>query len=170
MVVADLTKELCLADPVIVSSNPDRPNIFIEVCRGLPNVNKMDKLDAALEPIARELRGKLLSFPVTVVYVNDLASLGYCYQYIEDELQDNAYHPKTEKIPENRIFGQFHMDYTLRMKAHIVDELRKSNRKIRLVFATVALGMGLNSPCISSVIHFRPPTTLEKYFQEIEPF
>lgn len=27
--------------------------------------------------------------------------------------------------------------------------------------------MGLNAPSISQIIHFRPPTTLEKYFQEV---
>ena len=46
-------------------------------------------------------------------------------------------------------------------------ELCKSNPKLRLVLATVALGMGLNAPSISRIIHCRPPTTLEKYMQEI---
>ena len=35
------------------------------------------------------------------------------------------------------------------------------------MLATVALGMGLNSPSITTIIHARPPTTLEQYFQEI---
>ena len=107
------------------------------------------------------------SYPVTVVYVNNLESLGYCYQYIENLLQEDAYNPRTEKSPENRIFAQYHKDYTTRMKDHIVKELRKPTPKLRLIFATVALGMGLDSPSIISIIHFRPPTTLEKYLQEM---
>ena len=33
--------------------------------------------------------------------------------------------------------------------------------------ATVALGMDLNAPYIQRIIHCRPPTTMEKYMQEI---
>lgn len=54
-----------------------------------------------------------------------------------------------------------------KMKNHIISELRKGSPKVRLVLATVALGMGLDSPSIERVIHSRPPTTLEKYVQEI---
>lgn len=70
-------------------------------------------------------------------------------------------------VPENRLFGMYHKDYTPRMKSLIITELRKVNPVLRLVLATVALGMGLDAPSVSRVIHFRPPTNLEKYFQEI---
>ena len=53
------------------------------------------------------------------------------------------------------------------MKAHIISELRKKNPKVCLVLETVALVMGLNAPSIAIVIHMQPPTTLEKYMQEI---
>ena len=52
------------------------------------------------------------------------------------------------------------------MKQFIVKELCKDRSKIRLVFATVAFGMGLNAPHIKHVVHYKPPTSLEKYFQE----
>ena len=32
---------------------------------------------------------------------------------------------------------------------------------------TVALGMGLNAPSVKQIFHFQPPTTLEKYMQEV---
>lgn len=35
------------------------------------------------------------------------------------------------------------------------------------MFATVALGMGVNSPSGVRIIHSRPPTSMEKYLQEI---
>lgn len=79
--------------------------------------------------------------------------MGYCYQYIEDFLCEFSYFPVHDHIPENRLFAQFHKDYTSKMKAHIVIQLRKENPTLRLIFATVALGMGLNASGIPPVIH-----------------
>ncbi|OWF45327.1 ATP-dependent DNA helicase Q1 [Mizuhopecten yessoensis] len=97
--------------------------------------------------------------------MESLEALSYCYYYISYHLQDLQY--RGENVPENRIFGQYQKDYTDDMKRHIVTELTKENPKFRLVLATVALGMGLNAPSISQIIHCRPPTTLERYMQEI---
>ena len=71
-----------------------------------------------------------------------------------------------EPIPENRMFAQYHQVYTDDMKNHVIAELGKETCKVRLIFATVALGMGLDAPHIRHVIHYKPPTSLEKYFQE----
>jgi ATP-dependent DNA helicase RecQ len=72
-----------------------------------------------------------------------------------------------EPIPQNRIFAQYHKDYPNTMKQLIVSELVKERSNLRLVLATVALGMDLNAPYIQRIIHCRPPTTMEKYMQEI---
>lgn len=53
------------------------------------------------------------------------------------------------------------------MKTHVITELKKETPTLRLMFATVALGMGLDVRCITTKIHCRPPTTIEKYLQEI---
>ena len=53
------------------------------------------------------------------------------------------------------------------MKAHIISDLRKKNPKVCSVLETVSLVMGLNALSIARVIHMQPPTTLEKYMQEI---
>ena len=36
-----------------------------------------------------------------------------------------------------------------------------------MVFATVAIGIGVNIPNVRQVIHISPPTTIESYYQEI---
>ena len=52
------------------------------------------------------------------------------------------------------------------MEDFIFAELCKENPIIRIVFATVALGMDLDAPGISKVIHFKSPTSVETYLQE----
>lgn len=160
-----LSKSLQYINPTIIQVNPDRPNLFLEIKTRLSNREKFDKYDDIVLPIAQELKTKRDQFPLTIVYVECLEALGYFYQFINYELKEDQY--IGDAIPENRIFGQFHKEYTSAMKQHIISELRKEDPKIRLVLATMALGMGLDAPGINRIIHCRPPTTLEKYFQEI---
>jgi len=162
-----LADVLLFENPTYIIVNPDRPNIHLSIKSKLPNIRKYEKLDTILVDLAKELRDKREEFPITVVYCENLESVGYCYLYVSDQLEKLQYVPVGDDEPENRIFAQYHKDYTKKMKKHIISELQKSDSKIRLVFATVALGMGLNAPNITRVIHLRPPTTLEKYVQEI---
>ncbi|XP_069108670.1 ATP-dependent DNA helicase RecQ-like [Argopecten irradians] len=163
--VQDLTKQMCLHSPIIVSENVDRPNIFLDVRNRIPNIHKFEKYDDLIEPIASERKTKKHLFPVTIMYVESLEAMGYFFQYTSYALQGDSY--DGDDIPENRIFAQYHKDYPDSMKQVILTELTKENPKIRLVLATVALGMGVNAPSVDRIIHCRPPTTLEKYLQEI---
>ncbi|XP_062588593.1 bifunctional 3'-5' exonuclease/ATP-dependent helicase WRN-like, partial [Saccostrea cucullata] len=164
--IARLSEVLQYRDTQFVIANPDRPNIYLEIRSRLPNIRKFEKFDNILAEIVSELSDKLDRYPVTIAYCNNLEAIGYAYVYTEQKLGPRAYIPQ-EGVPENRIFGQYHKDYSEKMKLQIVSELSKPQPKLRLVFASVALGMGLNAPSISQIIHFRPPTTLEKYFQEV---
>lgn len=145
--------------PVIVHMNPDRSNISIEVKTRLPNIKKYDEYNDIIEPLSNELKTKLTDFPVTIVYVESLEALGYFHQFLNYELKDQQF--VGEAIPENRIFAQYHKDYTQAMKQHIISELIREVPKVRLTLATVALGMGIDAPSLIRIIHVRPPTTLE---------
>ncbi|CAB3992297.1 Hypothetical predicted protein [Paramuricea clavata] len=82
-------------------------------------------------------------------------------------LGKEQYYPlDAEAIPENRLFAQFHSPQTNAMKNQILTELSSPLSKLRVVFATVALGMGIDIPCIRHVIHVGPPHTIREYFQE----
>lgn len=48
------------------------------------------------------------------MYVDNLEALGYFFQYAAHNLQDLGY--DGEKIPQNRLFAQFHKDYPESMK------------------------------------------------------
>ena len=49
------------------------------------------------------------------------------------------------------------------MKQEIIKELLKQNSKIRYVFATSTLSMGVHMPYITRIIHISPPVSLEEY-------
>ena len=61
----------------------------------------------------------------------------------------------------------FHAKTELQVKANILAELAKVNSYVRVVFATQALGMGVDTKNVKKVIHITPSSSLESYFQEI---
>lgn len=88
--------------------------------------------------ITTNLLLELDAFPLTIVYMENLEALGYVYRYFSNTLKEKQYIPVDEQFAENRIFAQYHTDYTPEMKHHIVIELRKPSPKIRVTLATVA--------------------------------
>ena len=52
------------------------------------------------------------------------------------------------------------------MKEEILCQLTSSNSVIRVVFATVTMGMGVDIQSIQQVIHTGPPHTIQQYYQE----
>ncbi|KAH3733978.1 hypothetical protein DPMN_040417 [Dreissena polymorpha] len=126
-----------------VLANPDRPNIYLENKERLPNIHKFEKYDLIISEVLAQLKDNYIDFQVTIMYFDNLESLGYYFQLLCHELGSRAFFPKSSTLPEDRIMAQFHKDYTERMKTHIISELRKQNPKVRLVLATVTLRMGL---------------------------
>ena len=93
--------------------------------------------------------------------------MDFAFNYLDKHLGKEQYYPSdAESIPENRLFAQFHSPQTNAMKNQILTELSASQSKLRVVFATVALGMGVDIPCIRHVIHVGPPHTVRECFQE----
>lgn len=100
--MARLTEVLQYRNTQFVISNPDRPNISLEVKKRLPNIHKFEKIDKILDEILAEFSEKLDKYPVTIVYCDNLEAIGYSYVYTEQKLGAKAYTPE-EQIPENRI-------------------------------------------------------------------
>ena len=158
-----IIKSLSLQDPTLVTAHPDRQNISYSKRVRRPAQDKRDDLDEILLPIAGGLRQQKGDYPLTIFY-GDLEDIAYVYRYLEAALGASQY--VGLPLPENRLFGMYHQLYSATVKAHIVAELGKVNSKVRFVAATVALGMGLDAPAIRKVIHFKSPTSIERYLQE----
>ena len=101
---------------------------------------------------------------MTIIYLK-LKYCGYAYSLFERILQSEQY--IGESIPSNRLFAQFHSPQTASMKEEIIREIKNSDSNIRVIFATSALGMGVDASHIVNIIHISPPASLEAYFQEI---
>ena len=74
---------------------------------------------------------------------------GYAYKFFEKVLSDKRC---VNNICDSshRLFCQFHAPQTYKMKSVILSELKTENSKIRVFFATAALGMGVDVSCIKT--------------------
>ena len=81
-----------------------------------------------------------------------------------DILGEKSYFPPGVIKHENCLFTQFHSPQTELMKQLQGPD---KSRSIRVVFATVAIGIGVNIHNIRHVIHITVPRTIECYYQEI---
>ena len=52
------------------------------------------------------------------------------------------------------------------MKSEILSSIVKVSCTKRVIFATVAFGLGVDSPCMERVVNFGVPRTMESFFQE----
>ena len=59
----------------------------------------------------------------------------------------------------------FHADMKSEAKAEVIRQFKAGT--VRTVFATSAFGMGIDIPDIRGVIHYRPPESIEQYYQQI---
>lgn len=162
--VKAIKESLNLKNPLEVIGDPNRPNIFYEkVFRKDEDVDFFEKL---LMPMACELKQQRLSYPLTILYL-PLKWCGFAFKFFEKLLSNEQYHPLGAKaLPENRMFAQYHSPQTTAMKDQILTELASCESKVRIVFATVAMGMGVDISSIRRVIHVGPPRTIREYFQE----
>ena len=164
-----LKGNLHIKDPFILVGNLDRPNIFICKSKRRPSSLGSESYIDILQPIVEELKVKLIDYPLAIVYL-PLKWCGYAFKFFFDVLREKSYFPENcVKSPENCLFAQYHAPQTDRMKDEILKQLTDSSKEsaIRVVFATVAIGIGVNIPEVRHVIHLEVPRTLESYYQEL---
>ncbi len=160
----DICWTLGLIDPIIISVNPDRPNIYFESRRIKESGDA--RLELILSPLVSQLKLQRLDFPLTLIYGN-LKIISDCYEYFSNNMENEQYHPVgASPVAKNRLFSQFHAQYPDHEREKIVKSLVEGVSKIRILFVTVAFGIGIDLKNIRRVIHIGVPYTMEEYFQE----
>jgi len=147
-----------------VVTNPDRKNICYK--KILRSGQDVDSIQSILIPIAEALLKKKIEYPLTIVYI-PLRLCGFAYKLFEHVLGDEQYFPPgCASVPSNRLFAQFHAPQTNQMKEEILKQISSEASIVRVVFATFAIGMGVDIRDIRQVIHIGPPNSVKAYFQE----
>ena len=143
-----------------VSTSPDRSNIFYEV---LPRAD----VETDLQPVLKSLQEYKNQAPRVIVYCHSLNICSDLYAHFHFELGDGSYYPPgAPHVSDNRLFGMYHSNTPQHNKDVILRSLVSPTGVVRVVFATVALGMGVDLRDVNCVIHYGAPQSIDDYFQE----
>lgn len=155
----EVMKSLDMYDCDFVFTSPDRPNIFYEV-------RPRTEIELDMKPFVCSLKNHLVRAPRIIVYCQSLNLCADLYAHFMDELGDDAYYPvHSEKIIANRLIGMFHSRTTDNNKDLLLKGLTNSDGKVRIVFATSALGMGVHMTDVNTIVHYGAPSSIDDYFQ-----
>ena len=156
----DVCRKLEMAVCKVVFVSPDRENIYFEV------FTRTD-IHEDMSPLLEELRANKINTPRVIVYCRSLNLCSSLYFFFLSNLGSESYYPSgAVEISDNRLFGMFHAQTPQHNKDVILSSMQKEDGIVRVVFATVALGMGVNFVGLNRVIHYGAPSSIEDYFQE----
>ena len=141
-----------------IVANPDRKNIkFKKVFR---EGQDFDDIQSILIPIARCLLQEKIDYPLTIIYV-PFRLCGFAHKLFEHILGTEQYFPPgSASIPSNRLFVQFHAPQTTEMKEKMLKQLCSGKGVVHVVFATFAIGMGVEITDIRNIIHIGRPSSV----------
>jgi superfamily II DNA helicase RecQ len=91
----------------------------------------------------------------TIVYCRNIASCATLYEHFSLHL------PQSEILSE-RLIAMFHRSTAQLNKAYVLKEFPKNDSVLRILFATVAFGMGVDIPDVEQVVHWGAPRGLEQ--------
>ncbi|WP_100643981.1 DNA helicase RecQ [Alteromonas facilis] len=133
---ADIQHQLALADPLVLKSSFDRPNIRYHV---LPKYKPFDQIIAYLKQ--QEGSG--------IIYCNSRRKVDELSQKLHKfGMKAAGYHAGMDNEEREWVQRRFQTD------------------AIDIVVATVAFGMGINKSNVRYVIHHDVPRSIEAYYQE----
>lgn len=145
---------------VEVNVSPDRQNIYY-------SVRPRTDISADFAALITTLRTDAVKTPRVIVYCQTMDMCSDLYAHFRSELGDAAYHPPgCAQVSDNRLFGIFHSDTPEYNKDVILRSLLLPDGVVRVVFATIALGMGIDLKDVNTIIHYQAPCSIEDYYQE----
>jgi ATP-dependent DNA helicase RecQ len=144
-----------------IVKSPDRANIFLAVYK----VNS--SVAATFSFLLKLLSTLQVRCPRILVYCQTQSACLDLYAHFHYELGNKAYWPEGDRRVENRTVEMYHSCTPDSNKEIVLRSLEQYDGVCRVVFATNALGMGIDVKGLSRVIHYGLPPDMESYMQEI---
>ena len=158
-----IVRDLQLKDVVFIQGVLDRPNIFLKVAKVSAN------LELTFSWLYKDLKEKRELLDRVIVYCRSIDHCTALYLLFYSFLGSSSYSPDNgaNNCTSNRLFAMYHSRVDESDKKAILESMSDPSGSCRVLFATIAFGMGINISNISLVIHLGPPSDIDDYLQEI---
>ena len=104
-----------------------------------------------------------------IIFCRTHITVSKCHSTVLNALKEKAHIDIGEtgrRDYKTRIIAMFHSDTDQDVKDHVIKSLSSCNGTVRVVFATIAFGMGMDCKGLTTVVHYGPPDDIDDYFQE----
>lgn len=123
---------------LVCQVSPDRPNIFYEVKR-------CTDIESDFGDLVGSLQRKLVDTPRVIVYCQSLNISSDLFAHFLFHLGPASYYPPgAAEVSDNRLFGMYHSCTPQYNNDIILWSLQDPKGVVRVIFATIALRMGIN--------------------------
>ena len=143
-----------MSEVVTVKLSPNRSNImYVE--------SRRTELETDFSESLRTLKEKQKDTLRVVVYCRTLMVCDDMFSRFSYEMgKSEHYPPSAPELSENSLFGMFHASTPQHSKDVIMGSLQDCHGTVRVVFASVAMGMGIGLHGVDCA-----PSSSEDYFQ-----
>ena len=157
-----ISHSLRLDDPFVIAISPDRPNICYSVVR----IHVRD-VTIPFKWLIAKLQKERKNLAKTIVFCRSIAACVKLYKHFLTSLRSDSYEPKgaSPSIP-SRLFAMYHARVDEDDKKEILAVFQPTDGTCRILFSTIAFGMGVDIPDVRIIIHYGPCSDIESYFQE----
>ena len=155
----EIFEVLLMADPCIITESPNKTNITYSVSY----INKHDKLIELFKWLTDELLEKGVDCTRTIIYCQT-TQCSTLYAVLRESLGERNF-----LDPSNRCMVLIEMLHSCTPEANereILNSFQQVDGCIRILVATIAFGMGVDSKGVSTVVHFGPSKNVQSYIQE----
>ena len=99
-----------------------------------------------------------------IVYCRSLNLCADLYERFHQSLGDASCHPSgATPVSDNHLFGMFHSCTPSHNKDVILESMQKEDGVVRVVFATIVLGMGVNLVGLNTIYHYGVPRSIDDF-------
>ncbi|CAC5380600.1 recQ [Mytilus coruscus] len=152
-VINDLKSSFC-------AEGCGRPNVYIHVEK-----KTKQNMEENLNWLMNLVSSKQELCPKTMIYCRNLFNESM-FMWFKEELDEKTYFNGVETVP-NRLVEMYHSRTDVKSSKRILSELKKPGSVIRVIYATVAFGIGIDIPDIEYIINWGLPSSVLTYWQEL---
>ena len=156
----DIIEKLDMAGCCVLTESPNKPNITYEAVR-------KNNIEEDFNCVVRDVAENNIKAQRVVVHCQSLGMCASLYTHFLQAVQDASYYPPgAEHVSDNRLIAMFHSCTDEHNKRVVMSSLSQTDGVVRVVFATMALGMGVDFKSLDYIVHYGAPRSLEDYTQE----
>ena len=155
-----ISRTLCLKRCYSITKNPQKENI-------LYSVEAKPDLKEAFTPLVEELTAETIGTPRTIIFCRTYTDCHSVYLFFKHSLKERMYFPPgAQRNSKHRLADMYTACTAKSVKKNIIENFTAADGTCRVVIATIAFGMGLDSPDVRSTLHWGPSASIESYVQE----